>query len=340
MGDAFTAVSDDDFTLFYNPASLGRHHSDFTFFPLNGTLTGTNVLDDLDRFKDFPTEPVEVSEKFMDYPIHAGVGTAPGLKLFNFGFSAIVNDSYDLLLRNQIHPMLDVDIRSDRGFITGVSFPLGSHRISKKSKRGQQTSLGIGAKYIERSGLKDSLAISGPTVIDSLGSDEISKIVDSLGRVKGRGWGFDAGVEHVSKTGPMQFVFGLSALDITSTDFKIDNNPNKLEVSNIKDQVNLGMAGSLDWKLFTFLLSADVRGLNEEMEFGKRIRFGAEAGIPGFKFLAGVNSGYYSYGLSLNLFLFKVTTGFYDVELGTNYNQVKSKRFLLYLSLFDFSFDT
>ena len=25
MGDAFTAVADDEMTLFYNPAALGRH---------------------------------------------------------------------------------------------------------------------------------------------------------------------------------------------------------------------------------------------------------------------------------------------------------------------------
>ncbi len=340
MGDAFTAVSDDSFTLFYNPAALGRTESDFHFNPLNVNVSGTNILSDLDKFKDFPSEPVDVADVIMDYPVHAGVGTAPGLKLFNVGVSFIVNDSYDLLLRNKTHPMMELDLRSDRGVILGASFPLGTQRISKKSKSGNQTSLGVGAKYIERTGVNDSLALAGPTVISALGQDEVSEIVKGLGQVKGKAWGFDAGLEHVSRSGPMQLVLGLTALDITGTDFKVDENDDDLKVSNIRDQVNFGVAGSLDWKLFNFLLSADVRGLNEQMDFGKRLRLGAHAGIPGLKLMAGLNSGYYSYGATVDLFLMELTAGFYDVELGTNYKQTKSKRFLLYLSLFNFSFDT
>jgi hypothetical protein len=75
------------------------------------------------------------------------------------------------------------------------------------------------------------------------------------------------------------------------------------------------------------------------MDFGRRLRFGAQVGIPGITVLAGVNSGYYSYGAQLNLGMMKLTGGFYDEEMGTKYKQIKSKRFILYLSLFDFSFD-
>ena len=49
MGDAFTAVNDDEYTLFYNPASLGRHKNDFTLYPLSGHLSGTNILSDLNE---------------------------------------------------------------------------------------------------------------------------------------------------------------------------------------------------------------------------------------------------------------------------------------------------
>jgi len=41
----------------------------------------------------------------------------------------------------------------------------------------------------------------------------------------------------------------------------------------------------------------------------------------------------------LDLAFAKVTAGFYDLELGSTYKQTKSRRFIIYLSLFDFSFD-
>lgn len=339
MGDAFTAVNDDEFTLFYNPASLGRHKRDFTFNPINPQLNGTNVLNDLDRFEDFPDEPVGVSEVLMDYPAHASVGIAPGFKLFNVGVTFLLNESYDVLLRNRAHPMLDLDLRSDRGILVGVGIPLGPSRLNSKSMSGSQTSLGLGVKYIERTGVRDTLALAGPTVLDSLDQDELEKLIKTLGKVKGIGYGFDAGIEHVARSGNSQFVIGLAALDITTTNFSEESNEHKLQVADNRDQINLGMAAGQDFKLFHYLFSADVRGLNEEMDFGKRLRFGAQVGIPGLRLMAGVNSGYYSYGATVDLALMKLTAGFYDVELGSQYKQTKSKRFVIYLSLFDFSFD-
>ncbi len=339
MGDAFTAVNDDSYTLFYNPASLARHKHDLTLHPFNGTLTGTYVLDDMDRFEDFPDEPVAASDVLMNYPVHASAGVAPGFKLFNFGVNFIANESFDALLRNKTHPMLDLDMRSDRGVIFGVGIPLGPNRLNKKSLSGSQTSIGISTKYIERTGLADSLALTGTRVPDALGQDELEDVLKSLGRVKGIGWGFDAGLEHVLKEGSTQLVFGLSALDITGTQFEVPENEDDLAVANNRDQVNLGIAAGQDHKLFHFILSADVRALNEEMDFGKRLRLGAEVGIPGIKVMGGFNSGYYSYGAMLDLVLFKLMGGLYDVEIGSKYKQIKSERFILYLSLFDFSFD-
>lgn len=339
MGDAFTAVNDDDFTLFYNPASLARHKSDFTMYPLNPQINGTNVLSDMDKFEDFPEDPVGVADVLMDYPAHASVGFAPGFKMFNVGVTFLANESYDVLLRNQAHPMMDIDLRSDRGVLFGVGIPLGSSRINRKSMMGSQTALGISAKYIERTGVNDTLSLSGPTAVDSFNKDELKDVLQTLGKVKGIGWGFDAGLEHVVKHGNSQFVVGLAAMDITGTEFKVPENENKLKVANNRDQVNLGLAAGQDFGLLHYIFSADVRALNEQMDFGKRLRVGAQLGIPGLKLMGGVNSGYYSYGASIDLLIVKLTAGFYDVELGSKYKQTQSKRFVIYFSLFDFSFD-
>ena len=51
MGDAYTAIADDDFTLFYNPAILARH-SGFSFYPINPSFTVSNILNEPERFND------------------------------------------------------------------------------------------------------------------------------------------------------------------------------------------------------------------------------------------------------------------------------------------------
>src|SRR5690606_18084829 len=108
----------------------------------------------------------------------------------------------------------------DRGVLVGVGIPLGPSRINRRANSGYQTTLGVGVKYIERTGVRDTLALAGPTVLETLNQDELEKILKSLGKVKGIGYGFDAGLEHVVRSGSGQFVMGLSALDITGTDFK------------------------------------------------------------------------------------------------------------------------
>jgi hypothetical protein len=53
MGDAYTAVADDEYTLFYNPAALGRHKGISVYF-IDPEVSATNVLGEMDRFKNFP----------------------------------------------------------------------------------------------------------------------------------------------------------------------------------------------------------------------------------------------------------------------------------------------
>lgn len=339
MGDAYTAVNADEFTLFYNPASLGRHKKDFTFYPFNPQFNGTNIFNDVQRFKEFQNGEIKASEVLMDYPIHASAGIAPGFKLFNVGVSFFASENYDLLLRNNSHPMLDMDIHSDKGILIGTGIPIGKSRVNRQSQSGSQTSLGLSFKYIERKGFRETIALLSPEVAQALSSDGIEDLLDSFDRVKGVGYGFDAGIEHVVRKGSSQFILGLSALDIGGIEFREESHPDRIQVSDIRDQLNLGIAVGQDFKFVHYILSADARGLNEETDFGKRIRLGAQIGIPGFNFMGGINSGYYSIGASVDLIFMKLTAGLYGLELGTNYQQTKSSRFVVYLSLFDFSFD-
>lgn len=341
MGDAYTAMGTDEFTLFYNPASLGRHSHDLTLYPFNPQATGTNVIGDLKKYEDFPDTPNGVAELLMNQPLHAGVNITPGFKFFNFGFNFIASESVDLLLRNKTHPVLDVDYRSDRGFAFGGAIPLGTQRLGgKKSTSGQLTSLGFGVKYIKRRGLQDTLALTGTDVLDNIGSDgNAEELIKELGITQGDAWGFDAGLEHVIRRGPQQISFALAALDITGTDFEVKKNDENKRVASNSDQVNLGAAWLMRTALFKGSFSMDVRNLTQEQEFLQRIRVGTELGTPIVSVLAGWNAGYLSYGLALEFGMLKLTGGFYGVEAGSGYNQTESERFVVYLSLFDFSFD-
>lgn len=74
--------------------------------------------------------------------------------------------------------------------------------------------------------MRDTLALTGLTVPESLYQEELEKLLRFPGQVKGIGYGFDAGREQVVRNGNSQVVVGLAALDITGTTFTQAENEN------------------------------------------------------------------------------------------------------------------
>jgi len=338
MGDAYTALADDAFTLFYNPAILGRH-TGFTFWSINPQVSVTNPLKDPEKYEDLGSSPTEIADVLFSAPIHVSLGAAPGFKIGHFGLSAIVNNYSNIILQNKITPMLDVDYRFDKGFIMGYAHPLsGSY---SKNTGGEQFSMGVGIKYLQRESIYGTFNLTSPTLYNALQSSDPDAILAALGQVKGSGWGFDLGFDYIKKSGANGFSAGLALMDVF-TGLQTDSNDLDREVQPQTLQANLGAAWSFELAQdFGMVLSADLRNLEDgEIELTKRSRFGIEFKFsPALSLLAGMNSGLYSYGMKFNLGFLSLYGGFYDVDIGAKQGQVVSNRAIVYMSLFDFKFD-
>src|SRR3989338_1810169 len=118
MGDAYTSIATDEYTLFYNPALLARH-SGLSFNPFNPSFTFTNALSEADKFSNLPEEPAPLAKEIMCTPIHIGANIAPGLKFGHFGMSGFFNNDTNINLLNTVTPVMEIDHRLDRGFAFG-----------------------------------------------------------------------------------------------------------------------------------------------------------------------------------------------------------------------------
>lgn len=347
MGDAYTAVADDAYTLFYNPAALGRHKG-ITFTPINPTIAASNVLQDSDRFKDFPKdEPSAIADRILNYPLGVELSAFPTLKLGNFGLSFFASNRTNLVLRNAIHPNLDIDYRYDRGLIFGYAHSIGSgalaqkiiHSSKTKMTSGKRLSFGASVKYINREGIKDNFDLFGTTILSKIasGNTSVDELKKAFGYADGSAWGADLGMEYVVASRRTQIVTGISVLNIGDTRFN-----KKSGTSNIPTEemtINTGIALKQDYGLFDYTLSADIRPINAEIDFARKFHLGSELSFKMFSLNAGWNEGYLSYGASVELWPVTLSVGFYGVEAGSKFNEQKAKRLLVYLSLFDFSFD-
>ncbi len=342
MGDAWTALSNnDEMTLFYNPASLGGNYT-VEFAPLNMKLGATNALDDLDRFSDFPSEAAGIADRLLGYPVYIEASTFPGLKMLHFGFNLFATSKTSFILKNRVHPILDIDYRYDRGFATGFAYNIIGSKLARGQKidSGTRLSVGYGLKYINREGIKNRFDLFGTGLLEIIqnGVSDISDIKNALGYAKGKAFGHDLGVEYAVGNGFSEFVFSSSLLDVGGTRFKKESKGSE-DVPMQEMYWNTGFAFKQDFAFFDYALTVDVKPINAPIPISRMWHLGANLNIPFFSFYAGWSEGYLSYGGEVRLFPFTLTVGFYGVELGAEYKENIGKRAFVYLSLFDASFD-
>ena len=350
LGDAYTAAVEDEYAQYYNPASLGRNKG-FAMTPIQADMGVTNVLAEQDRFKDFPKkDPVGIADRVMGIPLYAHAATTPGFKMNGFGFSLMANQSTNLILRDKTTPVIDIDYRYDRGYVAGYAFSIGKGKPQKKKTKkkdkspasfsGKQTSFGYNLKSIHRDSLVGTYPLFGTELIDmisSSGSFDYHNIRNQLGYARGQGYGHDFGVEHVIWRGNKEIRFAFSIMDFGDTRFRRTEG-----TGDIPDQKMMMMSGfsfKQDWGIFDYRFSFDLHPINYAIDTAQKIHVGFEAGPKFVKLLAGYNSGYYSYGAVVDLFLFRLIGGLYSVETGTRFREQEAKRAVIYLSLLDFSFD-
>ena len=273
MGDAYTTLADDEFTLFYNPATLGRNLGVKLNF-LNPTIAGNNVLKYSDTFSDFPdNDSSAIAERILGFPIYFRTGIAPYIKVGRFGFSFLADVSFGMELNNAVHPVLGVDYRYDRGFVIGYAYTWGKANKSKKKGRfrknsgGKSNSLGIGAKYIKREGIKRNFHLFSTEVIELVDNTESSfdAIKDQLGYAEGASWGFDIGYEKSVRAGNTDYKFGISVTDIGGTHFKNRHGEGRIPPQDMF--VNTGVSMNQDYGLFEYTLSLDLHPLNVPTSF-------------------------------------------------------------------------
>ena len=339
MGDAYTAVADDETTLFYNPAALGRHKG----LSLNPINTATNLSDVLKknarklefqghpRYKNWPKSPERIAQRILNIPFHVSAKSAPGMKIENFGMSLFYNSTITSVLENSIHPNLNFRYIYDRGFIIGNAFIFGP--------KGDQTSFGMSIKHINREGLQNRFDLFGPLLIRlAKNSNSYKSMQEGLGYAKGKGWGADIGVEKVMDLPRGRLVLGASLLDVGEIHFKTIEG--KYSVPRQRSSLNLGAAFSRKHLLLHYTFSADYKNAIDPMKSKKsKLSIGSRFKFPLLSIYLGRNGGYSTYGIGFNLFIFQFQFGFYSVETAYDYKQREGERGLLFFRLFSRNFN-
>ncbi len=339
-GDAYTANSEDAYTLFYNPAALGRNGlAGIGLYPINPAFGITNPIEELDLLTDFPTTPETITQRLMGIPMYLHVGAAPTLKFGPFALSFFYNLHTNIMMQDATHPTMSIDYHQDRGFIMGYAHSFGTGGIRQKDgsrTTGYRTSLGLAVKKLNRQALEEDFPVFGPGLYSILMSaDGISNIREDLGYSKGEAWGWDVGAEHVISSSWYQLSFGVSLLDISDTEFKVTEGT---EVPSQPMIMATGVSWKQNFKIVDYTLSLDIKPVLQAMDLMRKVHLGLDIGLPFIRLLGGLSEGYLSYGVAIKVWPITLMLGLYGVEVGNTYQEEEAARAIIYLSLLDFSF--
>ena len=347
MGGAYTTLSEDESTLFYNPAALGRneglsiqglsllniHWMDM--FNINISAKNFEFDYGKDIIDNFPNETDEIIEQFLNLPFFFQYGLTPTVKLHHFSLSLLYKTNFDLRVENAIHPEFIFKVREDRGVVLGHAYTFG-----KKSKKGFKTSIGIAAKNLYRRGIDLRTPLLSPQFIDIFSNVDsgVKGMYKQLGYAKGNGNGFDAGIEfNYYGSKKSRFSFGASALDIGDIKFKSVEGHRQLPLQ--KMSVNLGTSWEKKFKLFEYAIALDYSNAVDPYTPNlSKIKLGLRAKFPNFHLYWGFNGGYFSWGALLKILTIQVKFGFYGVEIGHDFQKKAAERVLFSIDFFNANF--
>jgi len=325
MGNAFTAVANDENAAFYNPAGLSAISSlklgllNPRFEVASDSIDFINDAGDTDF--DETAEVADLLRQYTGKPQHLSIGLFPhiGHNISDAGvlFGMLSRGAVDIEIRNPIWPESYVNMNADIGPVIGAGMKMpaleGLH-------------VGMALKYLYRKSLNEMYTPA------QIAADDFEDIVDEDIK-SGSGFSVDIGAIY-EMPDLISFVdntrFGLAGLNIPDMSMG--------DAARIKHQFNAGMAvektllpwctvvGAFDFHDFTY-------SAIDESQLSRRIHMGAEVQFPVVSLRTGINDGYVSAGGTLDLKVFRLDLATYTKERGAYAGQKNDRRYIAQIFL-------
>lgn len=320
MGDAFTAVANDENAAFYNPAGLdsvkkGRIEA----FPLtveyaSNTPKLINDMNDIDT-GDLPAT-TDTLRKHIGKPQYARVSLFPNYTRHGFEIGVLAQAKFRGEAHQPSFPYVDVEGGADGAGV--VAFSKGFD--ARKGK--DRFSIGITGMFVQRKGLSKRYTAT----------DLADKNYDFQNDLNtGSALGFNLGGIYQFKKWPFKPAVGLSIQNVGDMDFGSD-------VGKVEQTINFGVSiTDFIWKFPTTIALdyKDIAGeLGNDKDKGKRIYLGAEIDLhKRFTVRAGLNQGYVSFGAEFRFWVIKLAYARYSEEVGAFAGQKDEERNVFLLTI-------
>ncbi len=259
---------------------------------------------------------------YMGKTIWTGLDAKASLVVPNFGFSLYNNAYAKSYFSNPLVPEWQVDFKNDYGMNLAGAASLGSN-----------LSFGYALKRIDRTG--GNKVVDFNTIDQYITTKNTNIILQQFGD-KGTGYGVDLSLLYKEEKLNSPIVTVVYK-DVGSTAFV--KTAGTKAPPHIEQNLILGLGYLLDGSIIDAKAGFEYRHINtKNVQIGQKLHMGAEVSLPLFDLRVGSSQGYGTYGLGLDLWLFRLDIAQYTVEEGFYPGQSPDQRMQVGLTL-DMTFD-
>lgn len=323
MGNAFSALADDEQALFYNPAGLAGNER-FTFhYAAIDAVASTDLVGELQNgsraLKNFNSDSVN---QFLGKNLSTQAQFASIFQARNFAAGFLVDEQVSLRSQNKVFPQIDVGYQTTNGFQAGFGIPLT--KASRRAKN--EFRLGVGVKYLFRRGGVRSLS-----VVETMNIDK--DLIKSKTGNFGSGIGADLGFQHITRFSP-RFKLSSAIVYTDIGDVTFSSNTGATAIPDkVKGNLTFGLAAQYELKSMRVAFTYDLRHVTDNTDWRKKMHLGLEVALPVISLYGGLNQVNFTYGASCDIWLVRVTAYSTAEELGSFVHQITERRYALKLAM-------
>lgn len=321
MGGVYTPFPREGDIPTANPAYLS-HVRSVSLEALNIEFKAPG-LDDIENIQNLPpADSVDDLNGFLGVPIQSGFDVRFSMVGPYVGLSGYSNYHLRTYLTNPLVPEWYVQYMNDFGFTLAMAKDVGP-----------DLSAGLALKRIQRTGGENTFGFDSiQNYIDTGDSSAILNQLDDTGI----GYGLDLALLYRPE-GDSAPIATVVWKDVGVTTFQTSSGSDKPPA--IRDNLILGLGYIWDGPGMDMKAGFEYRHiLTTKVQFEKKLHAGVEVSLPLVDLRAGLAQGYMTYGLGVDLFIFRLELAQFTEEFGAYPGQTPESRIQMSLTL-DLSID-
>ncbi|MCC2678705.1 MAG: hypothetical protein K0R29_1281 [Pseudobdellovibrio sp.] len=308
--------------LYINPAALNKVEGfDFIIAQVKAGIS-KDTLDFAEQFSGSTFSASDINNLYGK-TLMADLDARSAIVMPNFGFGVYSNNYTTMKFNDPTFPTFNMNFISDYGYAVGGALKLND-----------SSALGATFRHVKRWGGNQDINVS------SLTGSSSSDLADNNFQDHGVGHALDLAYMTTFNSNPWKPTVALVWRDVGVTKFNMTSGnqdpPRQL------DNLTLGVSVEQDLPLIKLYHGLEYDFITESTEDpAKKIHLGTELSFGPIDLRAGINQGYVTYGVGLDLWFFEIEAASYATELGTYAGQERSDRYNVSITLeldFDQSF--